>query len=113
MAAAAAPPPLAAGTVAAAPATVAPAANQACAPAAGILDRIATVAFTAESGVPGLRSPAGMQQPSWLLGGNCIGQFTSCCDGCGGNTLCDQGCECTYCVCAGLLCPSYCGSGQN
>jgi hypothetical protein len=113
IATAATPSPVASGTVVAAPGAVPPATNQVCAPAAGGLDRTATAPAMAEPGVLSLRSPAGMPQPSWLLGGNCLGQFTSCRNACGGNTLCDQGCECVYCVCAGLLCPNYCGSGQD
>lgn len=47
------------------------------------------------------------------IGGNCWNVFESCHNACGGNSQCELGCECTYCVCAGLLCPLECGSGQN
>jgi hypothetical protein len=62
---------------------------------------------------PILHSSAGTSKPFWTLGGNCWNQFSACRIACGGDDLCDQGCECTYCVCAGLLCPNYCGGGQN
>jgi len=68
---------------------------------------------TAQPGAASLRSPAGTPRPFWALGGDCWGQFSACRSSCGGNTLCDQGCECAYCTCAGLLCPDYCGIGQN
>jgi hypothetical protein len=68
---------------------------------------------TARPGTPILHSPAGTPKPFWTVGGNCWNQFSACRIACNGNNLCDEGCECTYCVCAGLLCPDYCGGGQN
>ena len=68
---------------------------------------------TALPGTPILHSPAGTPKPFWTVGGNCWNQFSACRIACNGNNLCDEGCECTYCVCAGLLCPDYCGGGQN
>lgn len=55
----------------------------------------------------------GTPRPFWAVGGNCWNTFESCHIACGNNTLCQEGCECTYCACAGLLCPDYCGGGQN
>jgi hypothetical protein len=72
-----------------------------------------TAPGTAQPGTPILHSPAGTPKPFWTVGGNCWNQFSACRIACGGDDLCDQGCECTYCVCAGLLCPNYCGGGQN
>lgn len=88
------------------PAAVAPAAApstaQAC-PAAGAPAGPATPGFPA----------TGTPRPFWAVGGNCWNTFESCHIACGNNTLCQEGCECTYCACAGLLCPDYCGGGQN
>jgi hypothetical protein len=116
--AAGAPAPATAGTVVTAPAAMPPASSLACALGAADLDpgpaaTATTTPATAQPGAPSLRSPAGTPRPFWALGGNCWGQFSACQNACGGNTLCDQGCECAYCTCADLLCPDYCGIGQN
>lgn len=109
------PAPGATAAVATAPATAVPVACQAGA-LAGVVQAAATATalpIAAEPSSSILRSPGGTPRPFWALGGNCWGQFSSCRIGCGGNSLCQEGCECAYCVCAGLLCPDYCGSGQN
>ena len=72
-----------------------------------------TAPGTAPTSTSLLHSPAGTPKPFWTVGGNCWNQFSACRIACNGNELCDQGCECTYCVCAGLLCPNYCGGDQN
>ena len=99
----------AAAPVAIAPSTTAPLtqADAAC-PSQAI-----TAPGTAQPGTPILHSPAGTPKPFWTVGGNCWNQFSACRIACGGDDLCDQGCECTYCVCARLLCPNYCEGGQN
>ncbi len=73
-----------------------------------------TAPGTATPATPSLQSPAGTPKPFWTVGGGCWNQFSACRIACGGDSLCEQGCECTYCVCARLLCPDYCGGvGQN
>jgi hypothetical protein len=100
----------AAAPVATAPSTTAPLLAQAD---AACPSQAVTAPGTAQPGTPILHFPAGSPKPFWTIGGNCWNQFSACRIACGGNNLCDQGCECTYCVCAGLLCPNYCGGGQN
>jgi len=100
----------AAAPVAIAPSTAAPLFAQAD---AACPSQAITAPGAAQPGTPILRLPAGTPKPFWAVGGNCWNQFSACRIACGGNDLCDQGCECTYCVCAGLLCPDYCGGGQN
>jgi hypothetical protein len=99
----------AAAPVAIAPSTTAPLLAQAD---AACPSQAITAPGAAKPGTPILRSPAGTPKPFWTVGGNCWNQFSACRIACGGDSLCDQGCECTYCVCARLLCPNYCGGGQ-
>jgi hypothetical protein len=107
------PEPAAPAAVITAPAAALPAACQAGAPA--VVGQAAATALpvAAKPSASILRSLGGTPGPFWALGGDCWGQFSSCRTSCGGNTLCQEGCECVYCACAGLLCPNYCGSGQN
>jgi hypothetical protein len=101
----------AAAPVASAPSTTAPFLVQAD---AACPSQALTAPGTATPGTPILHSPAGTPKPFWTVGGNCWNQFSACRIDCGGDSLCEQGCECTYCVCARLLCPNYCGGvGQN
>jgi hypothetical protein len=99
-----------AAPVAIAPATTAPLLAQADATCPS---RVITAPGTAQPGTSILHSPAGTPEPFWAIGGNCWNQFSACRIACGGDDLCDQGCECAYCACAGLLCPDYCGGVQN
>jgi hypothetical protein len=48
-----------------------------------------------------------------LCRGDCWTVFECCHTACNGNSQCELGCECTYCACAGLLCPQECSIGQN
>ena len=101
----------AAAPVAIAPSNTAPLLAQAD---AACPSQAITAPGTAKPGTPILQSPAGTPKPFWTVGGNCWNQFSACRIDCGGDSLCEQGCECTYCVCARLLCPNYCGGvGQN
>jgi hypothetical protein len=101
----------AAAPVAIAPSTTAPFLAQAD---AACPSQAITAPGAAKPGTPILHSPAGTPKPFWTVGGNCWNQFSACRIACGGDSLCEQGCECTYCVCARLLCPDYCGGvGQN
>lgn len=61
--------------------------------------------------------PARVPPPAWLWGGDCWPAFQSCLDACGPSesappSTCWLGCECTYCVCAGLECVQECGGGS-
>lgn len=59
----------------------------------------------------GLVALGGAFKPAAAVG-NCWNTFEGCHIACGGDSQCELGCECTYCVCARLLCPQECSQGQ-